>query len=67
MASSKVPRKESCAILQAGMDTFGDILGTSPEAQKLRRFVDHAAKIDLPVLLLGETGTGQDLPRPANS
>ncbi len=59
MAGSKVPRKESCAILQPGMDTFGDILGTSPEAQKLRRFVEHTAKTDLPVLLLGETGTGK--------
>lgn len=59
IASSKGPREESCAILQPGMDTFGDILGTSPEAQKLRRFVEHAAKTDLPVLLLGETGTGK--------
>uniref|UniRef100_A0A7V1ZIV3 AAA family ATPase n=1 Tax=Thermoanaerobaculum aquaticum TaxID=1312852 RepID=A0A7V1ZIV3_9BACT len=41
------------------MDTFGNILGTSTEAQKLRRFVEHAAKTDLPVLLLGETGTGK--------
>ncbi|MEW5877356.1 MAG: sigma 54-interacting transcriptional regulator [Acidobacteriota bacterium] len=59
MASSKGPRKESCAILQPGKETFGDILGTSLEAQKLRRFVDHAAKTDLPVLLLGKTGTGK--------
>ncbi|MEW5877358.1 MAG: sigma 54-interacting transcriptional regulator [Acidobacteriota bacterium] len=64
MASSKGPRKESCAILQPGMETFAEILGTSSEAQKLRRFVDHAAKTDLPVLLLGETGTGKCFLRP---
>ncbi|MFN3413311.1 MAG: sigma 54-interacting transcriptional regulator [Thermoanaerobaculum sp.] len=46
------------------MDTFGHILGTSPEAQKLQSFVEHVAKTDLPVLLLGETGTGKTfLPR----
>lgn len=61
MAGSKVPQKESSAVLQAAMDPFRDILGKSLEAEKLCSFVAEAAKTDLPVLLLGEAGTGKSV------
>ena len=37
------------------------LIGTSPEMGRLRRFVERAASVDAPVLLLGETGTGKSL------
>ena len=37
------------------------LIGTSPVMGLLRRFVDRAASVAAPVLLLGETGTGKSL------
>lgn len=41
------------------MKDGGEILGTSEHAQHIREFVGLAAKDHVPVLLLGETGTGK--------
>ena len=41
------------------MEADFEILGTSQEAAKVRAFVADAVKTHLPVLLLGETGTGK--------
>lgn len=41
------------------MDAFSEVLGRSEQAAHIRQFAARAAKDELPVLLLGETGTGK--------
>jgi transcriptional regulator with PAS, ATPase and Fis domain len=41
--------------------TFSNFLGSSPAAMEVKRQGRRAARIDAPVLLLGETGTGKEL------
>jgi len=43
-----------------GADT-GAILGTSPPMEKLRALILRAAPSDVPILVLGENGTGKEL------
>ncbi len=40
---------------------FGNIIGRSPEMEKLYRIVAKAAQSNHPVLILGESGTGKEL------
>lgn len=40
---------------------FEEIVGSGTAIQKVFRFIDKAAPLDLPVLILGETGTGKEL------
>jgi len=40
---------------------FGRIIGQSPPLQRATKLLEKAAKVDLPVLLVGETGAGKDL------
>lgn len=40
---------------------FGEITGSSSEMQKVYEQILQAAETDIPVLILGETGTGKDL------
>ncbi len=40
---------------------FGEIIGSSPSMQEVYNSIDQATQSDVPVLLLGETGTGKDL------
>lgn len=37
------------------------IIGNSPTIERVRRMVEKAAPLDIPVLIKGETGTGKDL------
>lgn len=39
----------------------GEILGRSAAIEKVRRQIDRVAAVDVPVLILGETGTGKEL------
>jgi transcriptional regulator with PAS, ATPase and Fis domain len=41
--------------------TFASFIGTSPAAQEVKRQARRAARVESPVLLLGETGTGKEL------
>jgi transcriptional regulator with PAS, ATPase and Fis domain len=41
--------------------TFGQIVGRSPEMERIYRFLPMIAQSDSSVLLTGETGTGKDL------
>jgi DNA-binding NtrC family response regulator len=40
---------------------FGSILGAHPAMRRVYAMVEKAAKVDVPVLIAGETGTGKDL------
>lgn len=40
---------------------FESYVGSSPTAERVREAARHAAESELPVLLLGETGTGKEL------
>ncbi len=40
---------------------FGQLIGRSPGMQKVYRQIRQAASTEIPILLLGETGTGKDL------
>ncbi|MBD3305792.1 AAA domain-containing protein [candidate division KSB3 bacterium] len=40
---------------------FGRLIGRSPAMQQVYKHLRKAAKVDIPVLLEGETGTGKDL------
>src|SRR5205807_6105857 len=41
--------------------TFGSIIGSSPEMQKIYRVVEQAAPTNASVLITGESGTGKEL------
>lgn len=40
---------------------FGRMLGLSPAMQEVYAAIDKAAGVDIPVLIIGETGTGKEL------
>jgi DNA-binding NtrC family response regulator len=40
---------------------FGNLIGKSNSMQRVYEQIEQAAEVDIPVLLLGETGTGKDL------
>lgn len=45
---------------QADVELENPIIGTSPEAKRLRRAAKRLAKIDSNILIIGETGTGKE-------
>ncbi len=49
--------------LQASRDTdsFGDLIGTSPQMQRLFASIDRVAATEVPVLIEGESGTGKEM------
>jgi len=40
---------------------YGSLIGNSPQIQKVFAFIDKASKAEIPVLIVGETGTGKEL------
>ena len=54
--------RDPVLLAQAGRATdFDEIVGTSPAFARVLEQVEQVAPTDVPVLLLGETGTGKDL------
>src|SRR5690554_6849505 len=49
---------DACA---SACDPFARLIGRSPEFEALLRQARIVAAVDVPVLLLGETGTGKEL------
>ena len=45
----------------AAADEHPHLIGNSPAMREVYRYIRQAASTDIPVLLLGETGTGKDL------
>ena len=62
-AVERRPRLGENKLLKAGRKTrtLGEIIGRSPAMQEVYRQVRQAAATDIPVLILGATGTGKDL------
>ena len=52
--------KETFSALQ-GKDSLNDILGKGKRMMELKKAAKKAAKMDFPVLLTGETGTGKEV------
>lgn len=42
-------------------DRFGSMVGASGQMKDVYSFIEKAAPVDLPVLIIGETGTGKEL------
>ena len=43
------------------LDKFGTLVGGSPQMRSVFAMIEKAARIDVPVLISGETGTGKEL------
>jgi len=48
-------------MTQARSEEFGRLVGRSEKMKRLRASIRKAAKVPLPVLIVGETGTGKEL------
>ena len=46
---------------QAEREAFGEMLGTSPQIQKVFETIRKVATTEMPVLIIGESGTGKEL------
>ena len=53
--------KESFEKIDTGKEDSGDFIATSPELEKALNIARKAAKTDVSVLLLGESGVGKEL------
>jgi two-component system NtrC family response regulator len=42
-------------------DSFGDLLGTSPQMQQVFAIIEKVADTEVPILVSGESGTGKEL------
>ena len=50
-------------LIQAALakDSFGELLGTSPQMQQVFSTIEKVAATEVPILILGESGTGKEL------
>ncbi|MGO9688982.1 MAG: PEP-CTERM-box response regulator transcription factor [Syntrophobacteraceae bacterium] len=50
-------------LIQAAQvkDSFGELLGTSPQIQQVFSTIEKVAATEVPILILGESGTGKEL------
>jgi len=53
--------EEPFVNIKGNQNAFGALVGTSARMRKVYSFVRKAARVDMPVLIVGETGTGKDL------
>lgn len=58
---NRVPRAANLTAVSEAVPGDSALLGRSPVMQEVYRQVRQAAATDIPVLILGETGTGKDL------
>ncbi len=42
-------------------NNYGDLIGSSPSMHHMRQLIDRFAKVNSPVLIVGETGSGKEL------
>ncbi|MBV8618260.1 MAG: sigma-54-dependent Fis family transcriptional regulator [Curvibacter sp.] len=59
--ASPPPAPAQASSQDAGQDAFADIIGHSEVLQATRQRARRMARLDLPVLLQGETGAGKEL------
>jgi two-component system NtrC family response regulator len=57
----QLDRERRALIEKSTYDCFEDLLGSSPQMQKVFGTVEKVASADVPVLISGESGTGKEL------
>jgi DNA-binding NtrC family response regulator len=61
-AIDQLPQIVDNSLIEKGdMQKFGEIIGSSPPMLNVYDQILQAAKTDIPIIILGETGTGKDL------
>ena len=56
-----LPRPANCESVCGSQDGMGQMIGRSPQMEKLYRILSKVAQSNHPVLILGESGTGKEL------
>jgi two-component system NtrC family response regulator len=57
----QLDRERRALVEKSTYDSFDDLLGSSPQMQKVFATVEKVATADVPVLISGESGTGKEL------
>jgi two-component system NtrC family response regulator len=58
---AKLEREHRALQKRIGGETFEEMLGTSPQIQKVFEVIGKVAASDMPILIVGESGTGKEL------
>ena len=57
----QLDRERRALLEQSTFESFEDLLGASPQMQKVFSTIDKVSGTDVPVLIAGESGTGKEL------